>query len=39
MDGYLHNCRLTDLLEKSNATVQKESVISYHFVLSLHTVL
>ena len=29
MDGYLHNSRLTDLLEKSNATVQKESVDRY----------
>ena len=29
MDGYLHNCQLTDLLEKSNATVQKESVDRY----------
>ena len=29
MDGYFHNCQLTDLLEKSKATVQKESVDRY----------
>lgn len=29
VDGYLHNCQLTDLLEKSHATVQKESVDRY----------